>query len=266
MGIREILAKSVLSKSELPGCDYALNPYIGCMHSCVYCYARFMKRFTGHNEPWGHFVDVKVNAPQLLERELKKAKRGNIFLSSVTDPYLPLEQSYKITRECLKILVQFDFPLEILTKSDLVLRDIKVLKQIKNVDVGLSLSLLDEKVSKVFEPLASPPKRRVAALEKLHRADISTFAFISPIMPFFTGLEEIFKLLKGKVNFIGAENLNLYPNVCGNVDRILRRHFPEKLEKFRRLCRSPNYWGEVKLELKALSKTFNIPAELYFHD
>lgn len=265
MKIREIRAKSVLSRSGLPGCDYALNPYVGCQHACVYCYARFMRRFTGHKEPWGCFIDVKINAPEVLERELGKVKPGVIFLSSVTDPYLPLERRYRITRKCLEILVQFDFPLEILTKSDLVLRDIDVLKRIKSVDVGLSLSILDRKVSGIFEPFASSPQRRIAALERIRRTGISTYAFISPIMPFFTDLEGIFKVLKGKVDFVGAENLNLYPSVCGDIDRVLRKHFPEKVKEFRKLYRSADYWEEVKFKLKALSKNFNTPVELYFH-
>ncbi|HAL61831.1 MAG TPA: hypothetical protein DCP08_05420, partial [Chloroflexi bacterium] len=88
--LREIEARSVLSKSGISAVTYALNPYVGCQHGCVYCYSVFMKRFTGHREEWGTFVDVKVNAPQVLARELKRAKPGEVLLSSVTDPYQPL--------------------------------------------------------------------------------------------------------------------------------------------------------------------------------
>ena len=89
MKIKEITAKSILSKSQVS--DYAVNPYVGCQHACVYCYAKFMKRFTGHREAWGEFVDVKINAPELLAREVAKKKVGRVWISGVCDPYQPLE-------------------------------------------------------------------------------------------------------------------------------------------------------------------------------
>ncbi|HOG47104.1 MAG TPA: radical SAM protein, partial [Anaerolineae bacterium] len=101
MAVREIQAKSMLQKSGLPGAQYVVNPYVGCVHGCVYCYARFMKRFTGHNEPWGRFLDARVNAPELLRRELARRRaplEGAVFLSSVTDPYQPPEARYRLTR------------------------------------------------------------------------------------------------------------------------------------------------------------------------
>ncbi|MBI5181776.1 MAG: radical SAM protein, partial [Nitrospirae bacterium] len=89
--IKEIKVKSLLSKSGIPGADYCINPYVGCFHCCRYCYATFMKRFTGHAEPWGSFVDVKINAPEVLEKQLKRAEKGNVIISSVTDAYQPKE-------------------------------------------------------------------------------------------------------------------------------------------------------------------------------
>jgi len=124
MIVKEILCKSVLSKSGISSVDYAVNPYVGCQHGCVYCYARFMKRFTGHGEEWGEFVDVRVNAPQVLTRELSRTAKGVVLLSSVTDPYQPLEKKYELTRKCLQKLLMYQFPITILTKSTLVLRDL----------------------------------------------------------------------------------------------------------------------------------------------
>jgi DNA repair photolyase len=86
MQIREIKAKSIIAKSNLPATEYVINPYVGCNHACLYCYARFMKRFTGHVENWGEFVDVKINAADLIPAETDKYKNKSIFLSSVTDP------------------------------------------------------------------------------------------------------------------------------------------------------------------------------------
>jgi len=130
---RQIEAKSILSKSGIGGISYCVNPYVGCSHGCVYCYASFMKRFTGHREPWGSFVDVKVNAPQLLEKQTRKTRDGVIILSSVTDPYQPAEARCRVTRGCLEALAGKPFRVEVLTKSPLVLRDIDLLKTFKNL-------------------------------------------------------------------------------------------------------------------------------------
>ena len=146
MKIKEIKAKSIITKSALA--DYVINPYTGCMHGCIYCYARFMKRFTNHPEPWGDFVDVKINAPDLIPEKTDKYKNKTILMGSVTDAYHPIEIKYKLTRKILEKLIPLQLDLNILTKSDLVLRDIDLLKKFKNLLVTFSLSFLDEKYRK----------------------------------------------------------------------------------------------------------------------
>jgi DNA repair photolyase len=139
---------------------YAINPYVGCGHGCVYCYATFMKRFTGHKEEWGAFVDVKVNAAEVLARQLRRARPGNISFGTVTDAYQPLEKEYGITRACLEALVEYDFPVCILTKSALVLRDLDLIRRLKDVEVAFTITTPDDDVRRRFEPwprLASPP-------------------------------------------------------------------------------------------------------------
>ena len=103
--IREITCKSILSDTGLPA-DYAINCYVGCEHGCRYCYARYMKRFTGHREPWGTFVDVRVNAPEVLERQVRRKPPGSVMLSSVCDGWQPLEASYRVTGRCVEVLTQ----------------------------------------------------------------------------------------------------------------------------------------------------------------
>jgi DNA repair photolyase len=104
MIVKELCAKTILSKSKV--LDYTINPFIGCEHGCTYCYARFMKRFTGHREDWGQFVDVKINAPSLLQHEIRKNRIGRVWISGLGDPYQPLEAKYKLTRRCLEIFVK----------------------------------------------------------------------------------------------------------------------------------------------------------------
>ncbi len=205
MIIKEIAAKSILSKSQIY--DYALNAYVGCQHNCVYCYAKFMKRFTGHREAWGDFVDVKINAPELLDREVKKKKKGNVWISGVCDAYQPLEKKYQLTRRCIEILVGNDWPLTAPTKSPLVLRDIELLKKAKDSEVGFTITTADERVRKIFEPNAPPIAKRVEALGILHSAGIKTFVMIAPLLP---GAEGLVDMLKGKVDHVLLDRLNYH--------------------------------------------------------
>ena len=180
---RDILVKTVLTKTGIEGYDYCINPYVGCAHGCSYCYATFMKRFSGHAEAWGTFVDVKVNASYLLARQLRRVRPGTIVLSSVTDPYQPVEAHYKLTRSCLEALAPYPVEVHVLTKSPLVLRDVDVLKNLRNVSVGITITTDDDRVRRLFEPKAPPIGRRLHALKELHEHGISTYAFVGPLLP-----------------------------------------------------------------------------------
>src|SRR4030042_710354 len=205
MKIRGIEEKSILSKSQVY--DYALNPYVGCQHACVYCYAKFMKRFTGHEERWGEFLDVKINASELLAHEVKKKRVGRVWISGVCDPYQPLERKYRLTNRCLEILAENGWPFTVQTKSDLVLRDIEILKRSKDAEVGFTITTADEKIRRIFEPGAPPLSNRIEALANLHSEGIRTFAMIAPILP---GAEGLVSALKGKVEDGILDRLNYH--------------------------------------------------------
>ncbi len=152
--ITEIRAKSIITKSGLPDSDFVINPYIGCLHGCIYCYASFMKRFTNHKEEWGRFLDVKINAPELIP-EITLPKSGKyrnryrhrtITISSVTDPYQPAERRYKLMRGILTELAALEPNLCIMTKSDLIGRDCDLLKKFRNVKAGVSLAFIDDSI------------------------------------------------------------------------------------------------------------------------
>ena len=205
MIVRETHPKTILSVSQVY--PYVINPYTGCQHSCSYCYARFMKRFSGHSEPWGQFVDVKIDAPDLLRREITRKKPGRVWISGVCDPYQPLEARYRLTRQCLEILSQNDWPVAVQTRSPLVLRDMDILKTGRDFQVGLSITTADDSIRKLFEPSAPPIKERVRALDELHRAGIRTYAMIAPMLPGAEGLAEI---LAGKVDYVLSDRLNYH--------------------------------------------------------
>ncbi len=232
MKIREIKAKSILSKTGL-GTDYVINPYVGCMHGCIYCYARFMKRFTNHAEPWGHFVDVKINAADLIPENTDKYKGKSILMSSVTDAYHPIDIKYKLTRKILEKLVPLEPEINIITKSDLILRDVDLLKKFKKCLVTISLAFLDEKIRKQVEPFASSVEKRINALKELQRAGIKTAVFISPIFPEITDWQGVINKTKNFVSEYWFENLNPYFFVRQNIVRFLKTNRPDLINKYR---------------------------------
>jgi DNA repair photolyase len=205
MIIQEIQSKSILSVSKVY--PYVINPYVGCQHGCLYCYAKFMKRFTGHKEPWGQFVDVKVNAADLLPREIARKKVGRVWISGVCDPYQPLEAKYGLTRRCLLVLAENGWPVTVQTRSPLIMRDIDILQKGKGVEAGLSITTADDGIRKLFEPNAPPIKERIRALGELHQAGIRTYAMIAPILPKAEGLPE---LLAGKVDHVILDRMNYH--------------------------------------------------------
>ncbi len=183
IAIREIQAKTILAKSRIPGADYCVNVYVGCAHACSYCYATFMKKFSGHAEPWGSFVDVRSNAPELLKKDIRRAAKGSVMISSVTDAYQPLEAKYRLTRQCLTILCESRFPVDILTKSPLILGDLDVIQRFEQIDVGITITTDDEGMRKVFEPHAPPISARIETLRKLKEQGVSTYVFVGPLLP-----------------------------------------------------------------------------------
>lgn len=251
MKIREIFSKTVLTKTAIANFDYCINPYVGCGHGCRYCYASFMKRFTGHREPWGEFIDVKVNAPHLLRKQLKRARRGVVALSTVTDPYQPIEKTYQLTRGCLKALLDHQFPVNVLTRSPLCLRDIDLFKQFKNIEVGLSITTQDEGIRKIFEPHSPPIQSRVKTLRALRKEKIGTYAFIGPMLP----LDPIrlVTMLNGLIDEVLIDRMN-YPN---KVKAIYRK---AKLDQYL----EEGYFHLVGMELKERFEKIGIAVSMVF--
>lgn len=203
--ITEVQARSILNRSKI--FDYCLNPYTGCSHACRYCYAGlFMRRYSGHSEPWGQFVDVKLNAPELLRRQLPRARKGTVWIASVCDPYQPVEKHYQLTRKCLLELRLYDFPVFIQTKSDLVVRDLDILKDLASLEVGFSLATDDDRTAALFEPGAPPVSRRLQALETIKKYNLRTFAFIGPLLP--QDPVRLVSRLRGLVDKVFIDRLN----------------------------------------------------------
>lgn len=218
--VTPITVKTIISKSGLPVCDYAVNPYVGCTHACVYCYASFMKRFTGHTEPWGAFLDVKYWEPV---RNPERYRGKALFIGSVTDPYNPQEAEYKRTRAFLKEFQGSGAKISIQTKSDLVLRDLELIKTFPDARVGFSINTLDEGVKEDMDQAVSM-ERRLAAMQTLYDAGVRTTCFISPIFPGITDVEAIIDRTMAHCHLIWLENLNLR----GEYKKVILEYIREK--------------------------------------
>lgn len=263
MKINEINVNDYLTKSNLPSSDYVINPYVGCSHGCKYCYASFMKRFTGHKEKWGEFVDVKKCNRKI---NLKKISGKNVFLSSVTDCYNEFEEKYLVTRNILEQLVYSDCNLSISTKSKLILRDIDLLKQIKNVTVSMSVNTLNEKFKNDMDN-ASSIKERLETLKELHKNGIYTVLFMSPIFPYITEWKEIIEESKEYVDEYWFENLNLRGNYKKDILDYIKENYNGLYLKYVDIYEKNNndYWRELADKINDYCEENDIKYINYFY-
>lgn len=262
MIIKEIKVKNYLTKSNLPGIDFTINPYIGCSHKCRYCYASFMKKITNHSENWGNFIDIKLTEEEI---DLKKIQNKTIFLSSVTDPYLSFEKEYLITRSILEEIKNSNCKLIITTKSSLILRDLDILKQIKNLTVCISINTIDERFKNDMDK-ASSIKERIKTLKILHENNISTVAFISPIFPYITDIKDIIESVKDYVDFCWFENLKLRANYKKDILNYIKDNYKELYPKYLDIYFNENmsYFKNLSLVIKDICSKYNIKYEIFW--
>jgi DNA repair photolyase len=263
--------KSLLSKSRIPSLDYAVNPYFGCEHACLYCYATFMLKFREAPGPWGSFVGIKENAPDVLAREVARRKPGNVMFGSVCDAYQPVEARSGVTRACLRAFVGArGFDVGVLTKSDLVVRDVDVLKSLESPRVGFSVTTLDDGLASVFEPGAPSPRSRLEAMRELARAGIPVWGFLGPVLPTFSDSEETLRAILGAMRDAGAghalvDTLNLYPAVRGRVLPLIARRFPDRLAVYEAYRADPgSYAAELAKRVGAAAHAVGIDTEVCF--
>ncbi len=247
--LREIGVKSILTKSNLPVADYSVNPYTGCAHACRYCYASFMKRFTNHPEPWGGFVDVKL-WPEIRQKE--RYTGAELFIGSVTDPYQPAEEVFCRTRALLEQLQGSGCRISIATKSDLVLRDIDLIRTFPDARVSFSINTLDEDFRSDMDD-ARPIECRIEAMRRLHEEGIRTTCFISPIFPLITDCKAIIDRCRDKCNLIWLENLNLRGDYKPVILEYIRTRHPALSALYDDIYRHGrrDYWFSLDQEMKA---------------
>lgn len=258
-----IEVKDYLTKSNLPASDYVINPYVGCPHGCKYCYASFMKRFTGHKEEWGTFIDIKQCSKKI---NLKKLENATVFLSSVTDCYNLYEEKYQITRKILKQLLHSNCFLNISTKSSLILRDLDLLTQFSNLTVAVSINTLDEEFQRDMDH-ASSIKERLSTLKKLHDAGIYTILFMSPIFPYLTDFKEIIEVSRDYIDEYWFENLNLRGNYRSIILDYIERKYPELFPFYLEIYQKKDkgYWKKLSEEIHQYCEDNHIVYKNYFY-
>src|SRR5215210_2798932 len=243
-------SRSIIARNESPdiGFDASINPYRGCSHGCVYCFARPTHEYLGLSAglDFESRILVKEEAPELLRRQLSSARWEPkvLSMSGVTDPYQPVEKKLRITRRCLEVLAEFRNPVAVVTKNHLVTRDIDILSGLASHDaavVAVSLTTLDDDLRRVMEPRTSRPVRRLAAIEKLAGAGIPVGVMTAPVIPGITDHELpnlISAAAEAGATFAAYTPVRLPGAVGPLFEDWLSRHFPDRKEKVLNRIRS----------------------------
>ena len=256
--VNHIETKSVMTKSNTPIGGYSVNPYVGCPHACKYCYASFMKRFTGHTEEWGTFMDVK-DWPEI--KNPKKYAGQKVIIGTVTDGYNPLEETYKNTRRLLEELKDSGADILICTKSDLVLRDLDLLKEINEnsrLTVSWSINTLDEEFKDDMDAAVSI-ERRLAAMKEVYAAGIRTICFISPVFPGITDIEAIIDRTKDQCDLVWLENLNLRGGFKADIMKYISDKHPDLVPLYDEIYNKKNrrYFEALEKKAEELAKKYD---------
>lgn len=204
--MRHVQCRTALSPSKLPGLDWALNPYRGCSHGCIYCYVQDVTSFA-LERPWGSVVEAKVNIAAKLKRELEKGLEGVVGVGTVTDPYQPAEAQLELTRSCLAVLKRYRARISILTKSGLVVRDLDLLRGWEGAEVGVSVGCPYDSEASALEPGAPAPSSRFEALARLSEAGVDTYLMAAPIVPSVSGSDGALRALVRKASEAGVRRI-----------------------------------------------------------
>lgn len=229
-----VIVKTALSSSKLSGIEYALNPYTGCEHACIYCFAPSVIHWTKGN--WGEHVEPKENIARILSKELRSKKKGIVGIGTVTDPYQPLEKKFRITRQCLEVLLAHDFPVCIQTKSSLILRDMDLMKEFSDIEAGITITTLDDTIREKMEPGASSVEERLHTLSELLKNGIRTWVFIGPVMPYLTDVDALKKTLEiYRPAYILTDRLRIRKDNTEKIMKFIEKYYPHLREKYAKI-------------------------------
>lgn len=259
ISVLEKQSRTGLSKSGLPEIDYAVNPYHGCLHGCIYCFAIDFTPERDASANWGNVVYARTNLPELLTKELPKLRKGVVGLSTITDAYQPIEARYRLSRKCAEIILRDGFFLTIQTKSPLVTLDMDLwIKHRNSLDIGFTITSPSEKIARMIEPYTPSPSARIRALQELHRSGISTWIFLGPVIPGVNDdekdLREIVRTASETGSRLIFDRYNHYKGASGVVKKILGKARYSMIMKEA----SGDWWKGVSEMLSDMCREFNV--------
>ncbi len=259
MKVTEIKCKTALSKSKLPGLDYSLNPYRGCEHNCAYCYVPNVLKID--REKWGFFVDVKTNIPNVLSKEIRKKEKGVVGISTVTDPYQPIEKKYKLTRFCLEQLLIHGYPICIQTKSDLVLRDKDIITRFSKAELMISIGTLNDSERKILEINSSSIHKRLKIFEYFKNTDVKKSIFFGPLYPTIKkdDLKKFFdKISDYNVSELLVDNFNIRSGMKQNIIRKINSNVKLKNSFSENIFKKTTFYEKIRENIKEIGNAKNI--------
>lgn len=260
--VRRVKVKSLLSPTKL-GADFVINPYVGCPHGCVYCYASCMGAAASRGEPWGSYLDVKIPSMPL---DPAKIFRKSVMLSSMTDAYNPYEERALATRAILREMIPARPAITILTKSALAARDADVLREFPRAKVVFSFSSLDDNFHRAAEPYAASPARKLAAMERLKKAGIDVGVMIAPIFPGITDCAKIIEACSPFASSITFDSLNLRAGNRAKILAFVRSLRPDLAPLYRAIYDNGEreYWRSLRRQIEEECRRRGVGFSIYF--
>ena len=263
MEIVETSCERIIQPCNLAYFQHELGPYVGCEHRCRYCYTQ--------NDPevdWDTQVAVFPDFRKRISRELDGIEPQLVFVGMDTDPYQPIEGEYKHTRIALEEMAKRNFSASILTKSEMVTRDLDLLATMRKPEIGISVSFTDEGVRQIFERSARPTEARAEALAAAKRAGIETYVLISPVMPLITDVDALIETLQPVADTIWIYSLDMKSREARNwrqVESILEEHFPDIKDEFAEIAFSPEhtYWQDLRRKLETMDARSDLKLEIH---
>lgn len=249
MEIREVKASRIMNPTSIDLGEFVINPYKGCQFSCLYCYAQFNKSALKDKRSWGSFVDARLNAPLLLERELLAKKPKQVLLGSISECFQPVETKYRITSKILEILNKHGVYYSILTRSPLIKESIPLLKMGYCKAIYFTINNYDKKLKDKIEPKSPQFPDRLDAIEELRSNNIPVIPSFSPILPFVTDLDNIFAGLE-KYDTLNFEGLNFN---LGNINKVIDsigEIYPELKPKYLDMLNNNKAYNDTWLSIR----------------
>jgi len=272
---REEPCRGALNRVKGMAFKWSLNPYMGCVHRCTFCYVRAFERRADRpsDDRYGRSIRVKVNIAEVLRRELARPswEQELVALGAATDPYQPAEGRYKLTRACLEVLAEASNPFSIITRGPMIVRDIDVLAEAARrakVSVTFSIPTLDEEVWRKTEPGTAHPRQRLRALKALVDAGVRVCVGMAPVLPGISSkpsqLAEVVRAAReAGACSIWANLLFLRPGTREHFLEALARDWPEELDRYERLYRGRAYLGAertkpLRAQVDALAREYGV--------